>query len=93
MKQVKVFKGTLCSLYTNAVHTAFMQRIYDELSSLLDRKEKLHVSDALMEEFNELIGKETELNKEAKRLLNRILQRVGIRIRNEMALWYICCRK
>lgn len=70
MKQVKVFKGTLCSLYTNAVHTAFMQRIYDELSSLLDRKEKLHVSDALMEEFNELIGKETELNKEAKRLLN-----------------------
>lgn len=70
MKEVKVFKGTLCSLYTNAVHAAFMQRIYDELISLLDRKEKLHISDALMEEFNELIGKETDLTKEARRLLN-----------------------
>ncbi len=70
MKQVKVFKGTLCSLYTNAVHAAFMQRIYDELHSLLDREEKLHISDALMEEFNAFIGMETELNKEAKRLLN-----------------------
>lgn len=51
MKAVKVFKPLQVTLFTNGPHVAFMQRIYDELDSLLDRAEKLHVSDELMAEF------------------------------------------
>ena len=51
MKSVKVFKPLQVSLFTNGPHVAFMQRIYDELNSLVDRAEKLHIPDELMAEF------------------------------------------
>jgi len=70
MKAVKVFKTVQMTHFSLGQHVAFMQRIYDELNSLLDRDEKLHVSDALMEEFNSFIDLESDLMKEAKRLLN-----------------------
>lgn len=70
MKAVKVFKPLQVSLFTNGPHVAFMQRIYDELNSLIERAEKLHVSDELMAEFKSFIDLENDLMKEAKKLVN-----------------------
>lgn len=75
MKAVKVFKPLQVSLFTNGPHVAFMQWIYDELNSLIERAEKLHVSDELMAEFKSFINLENDLMKEAKKLVNTSARR------------------
>lgn len=70
MKAVKNFSPIRMTRFSLGQHVAFMQRIYDELTSLLDRAEKLHVSDELMAEFKSFIDLENDLMKEAKKLVN-----------------------
>ena len=86
MKPVKVFKPLQISLFTNGPHVAFMQRIYDELSSLVERAEKLHVSDELMEEFKSFIDLESDLMKEAKKLLNTSARQDTDKVRDDVVI-------
>ena len=90
MKSVKVFKPLQVSLFTNGPHVAFMQRIYDELNSLVDRAEKLHIPDELMAEFKSFIDLESDLMKEAKKLLNTSARQDTDKVRDDVVIEYIC---
>ena len=89
MKAVKVFKPLQVTLFTNGPHVAFMQRIYDELDSLLDRAEKLHVSDELMAEFKSFIDLENDLMKEAKKLLNTTVRQGTDKGRDDVVVYLL----
>lgn len=89
MKAVKVFKPLQVTLFTNGPHVAFMQRIYDELISLLDRAEKLHVSDELMAEFKSFIDLESDLMKEAKKLLNTSARQDTDKVRDDVVVYLL----
>lgn len=89
MKSVKVFKPLQVSLFTNGPHVAFMQRIYDELSSLVGRAEKLHIPDELMEEFKSFIDLESDLMKEAKKLLNTSARQDTDKERDDVVIYLL----
>lgn len=89
MKAVKNFSPIRMTRFSLGQHVAFMQRIYDELTSLLDRAEKLHVSDELMAEFKSFIDLENDLMKEAKKLLNTTVRQGTDKGRDDVVVYLL----
>lgn len=89
MKAVKVFNPIQVTRFSLGQHVAFMQRIYDELISLIDRAGKLHIPDELMEEFKSFIDLENDLMKETKKLVNTSTRQDTDKMRDEIVVYLL----
>ena len=69
MNEVKEFKGSYITMYSNALHNGFHTAVWTYLRGLED-KTKINVSDELLTEYGTNIAAETELNRETRAHVN-----------------------